>query len=217
MRLNNTVEFHKIPPPFVEAYRRELLDWAAHFGQIGAVFELKLLRPPSSSVLDLGFTERATVMCEVREGARPDEAKLRISPATGFDIEVIEQHTVRLPQIIAARAAAARRWANSNVQVQAAFERIPDAFLVHYQKQFQTWGAEFKRRGRRCAILLERPPGEKPAKDGEGRDIIEGIWFEAEVDYDNPAAPKFIVRPANAFAEEQIDKHLRKMKPHWND
>jgi hypothetical protein len=214
--LNDTVEFHKIPPAFVETYRRELLDWAANFRSIGPVLELKLLRVPGDSVLDLGFVERATVMCEPRQESA-DKVKLVISPASGFDIEIIQQHTDRLPQIRAARAVAARRWANSNVPVAVVFERIPDAFLVHYQTQFQTWGAEFKDRGRRCAIRLERAPGEKPQKDEEGRDIMEGVWFDATVDYENPAAPKLVVRPASAFAEEQIEKHLRKMKPHWND
>lgn len=214
--LDRTAQFDKIPAAFVEQYRPELLDWARNFRNLGPKLELKLLRAPGDSILDLGFVERATLQCEMLE-EQPGEVRLRISPATGFDIEVVQQHTERLPQIRAARAVAARRWANRNVPVRAVFERIPDAFLLHYQKQFQVWGNELAVRGRRCAIVLERPPGEPPKKDGEGRDILEGIWFESDVDYENPSAPKLIVRPADAFAEEQIEKHLRKMKPHWND
>lgn len=210
-------EFHKMPFAFVQAYQRELLDWAKNLQAHGPLLELKLLRAPADSVLDLGFVERATIMCEVYKHPGTGETRMLIGPATGFDVEVIEQHTARLPQIKAARAEAARRWANSNVPVQAVFEKIPDTFLQHYAAQFQAWGAELKARGPRCAIVLERPPGEKPRKDEEGRDILEGIWFAAEVDYSNPQAPKLLVRPADAFAEEQIAQHLKKMKRHWND
>ena len=98
--------------------------------------------------------------------------------------------------------------------MQAHFERIPKAFLRHYAAAFRQWGREIKKGRRRC-IPFDLAPGEFRAKDGEGRDVLEGAWFEADVDFDDPARPRLIVRPAGAYWEQRIEEHTRKMRRHW--
>lgn len=91
------------------------------------------------------------------------------------------------------------------------FERIPDAFAQMYDAQFQTWGREFRTRGRRCAIVFDRPPGAPVLLDAEGRPIMKGVWLEAEVDRKPDGSMAVIIRPVDAHAEELILRHCHEM------
>lgn len=93
------------------------------------------------------------------------------------------------------------------------FERVPEIFAQMYDAQFQTWGREFRTRGRKCAIVFDRPPGALVLLDAEGRPIMKGAWLEAEVDRKPDGSMAVIIRPADAFSEELIARHCREMAP----
>lgn len=95
------------------------------------------------------------------------------------------------------------------------FERIPDPFVQAYDRQFQTWAREFRKRGPRCAIVFDRPLGQPALLDGEGRVIAKGAWLVAEVDRSLPQSPRVVIRPADEHAEELIAQHTREMRGHW--
>jgi hypothetical protein len=93
------------------------------------------------------------------------------------------------------------------------FERIPDLFVQLYDPQFQLWAAEFKKRGKKCAIVFNPPPGAKPTIDEEGRVIAAGCWLEAQVEITG-GQPHVIIRPASDHDEEMIARHCHEMTGH---
>lgn len=93
------------------------------------------------------------------------------------------------------------------------FERIPDLFVELYDRQFKIWAAEFKRRGRKCAIVFDCPPGGQPKLDHEGRIVAVGCWLEAEVDQSRSNV-RVVIRPASEHDAEMIARHCREMSPH---
>ncbi len=95
------------------------------------------------------------------------------------------------------------------------FERIPDPFVQAYDGQFQTWAREFRTRGTRCCVKFGRRPGAPVLLDEGGRAIERGAWLVAEVDKSKPQEPKIVIRPADAFAEEMIERHTREMQGYW--
>lgn len=209
-------EFHKLPEVFLATYTPEIMAWAVRRDKPECV--IRLLRRPGGDggVLDISHVQQTvTLMCQQYRHPVSGETKVLVGPATDFDVEIIELHAEKLPAIKAARAQAARRWANRGEQVPAHFERIPEAFLRHYAAQFQAWGRELKLRGRKQCIPFDLAPGEARALDGENREIIEGAWFEADVDWDDPSKPRLVIRPADRFWEQRIEEHCRKMRRHW--
>lgn len=96
------------------------------------------------------------------------------------------------------------------------FERIPDQFVQAYDAQFQTWAREFRTRGPRCCVEFTRPPGTPVLLDGEGRPIKRGAWLVAEVDKSKPQEPKIVIRPADDFAEDVIERHTKEMQRFWS-
>jgi hypothetical protein len=99
------------------------------------------------------------------------------------------------------------------------FEKIPDLFVEIYDPQFQTWAAEFRRRGPKQAIVFRPIPGEGPQFDEEGRIVKAGAWLKAEVDCGpRPAGfsqnPRIIISPATPHDEELIARHTRAMAGH---
>jgi hypothetical protein len=98
------------------------------------------------------------------------------------------------------------------------FERIPELFVQHYDMSFQTWGREFKTRGRRCAIPFDRPPGKPVILGSDGMPMnFAGAWLEAEVDRSNPQNIRIIIRPVDDENEQRIEQHTREMARHWNN
>lgn len=95
------------------------------------------------------------------------------------------------------------------------FEKIPDLFVAHYDSSFQVWAREFKKRGPRCAIPLDRRPGEIPILDAGGRPVMKGAWMVAEVDRTDPKNPKMVIKPEDEFSENLIERHTREMARHW--
>lgn len=94
------------------------------------------------------------------------------------------------------------------------FERIPDLFVQMYDAQFQMWARQFRARGKRCAIVFDRRPGEAVLLDGEGRPVLKGAWLEAEVDRSVPERPRVVIRPWREQDEELIRRHCREMSGH---
>lgn len=94
------------------------------------------------------------------------------------------------------------------------FEKIPPLFVELYDPQFKIWAAEFRTRGRRCAIVFNLKPGQPVPRDGEGRPIAAGAWLQAEVDRSRPQTPRVIIRPATPHDEEMIARHVADMRPH---
>ena len=198
------------------AYQRELLEWAAHINERGNLLKINLLAPPSYSPLSLGFQESVEVTCQKFKHPVSGEVRYLVGPATDFDTEIIQQHTEALPKIKAARAEAARRWANKQGNIQAEFEDIPDEFVVHYAEQFKMWCAELKQRGTKCAIVLDLAPGEKRPRDEADRPIMGGVWMQATADWSNPEKPRLIIKPASEHDQEEMNKHVSKMRRHWS-
>jgi hypothetical protein len=95
------------------------------------------------------------------------------------------------------------------------FEQIPDPFVAAYDAQFQTWAREFGRRGRRCCVLFDRPPGTPVLLDGEGRKIQRGVWLQARVEQRADGQKRVIIKPENDFAAELIARHTSEMKRYW--
>jgi hypothetical protein len=95
------------------------------------------------------------------------------------------------------------------------FEKIPDVFVDHYDSSFQVWAREFRSRGPKCAIPLDRKPGERVLLDGEGRAVMKGVWLVAEVDRSKPQAPRLVIRPADEQSEQMIAQHVREMAGVW--
>jgi hypothetical protein len=93
------------------------------------------------------------------------------------------------------------------------FERIPDLFVQIYDPQFRVWAAEFARRGPKCAIVFDRPPGVPALLDEEGRVVAAGCWLEAEVDRSRSDV-RVVIRPASEHDAEMIARHCREMLPH---
>lgn len=91
------------------------------------------------------------------------------------------------------------------------FEKIPDQFVQMYDRQFQAWAAEFKKRGRKCAIVFNRPPGAPPILDEEGRVVAAGCWLDAQVEITG-GEPHVTIRPASEHDEEMIARHCREMR-----
>jgi len=201
-------EFHKLPVEFLEAYHRELLTWAGHFGEIGPRFRVRLLRAPLTDGLDIArLQESVELMAEMYRHSVTREARILIGPASDFEVEIIELHARDLPRILAAREIAARAWAARGDVVRAVFEDVPVGFVEHYDEQFRTWGREIAKRGRRCAIPFDVGPGEKPPRDAEGNVIWRGAWFEAELDWSDANAPRLVVRPADEATQDLIERH----------
>jgi hypothetical protein len=95
------------------------------------------------------------------------------------------------------------------------FEKIPDIFVDHYDSSFQVWAREFRTRGPKCAIPLDRKPGAVALLDGEGRPVVRGVWLVAEVDRSKPQEPRLVIRPADDQSAEMIDQHVREMAGVW--
>lgn len=94
------------------------------------------------------------------------------------------------------------------------FEKIPEIFVHLYDRQFQVWAREFRKRGKRCAIVFNRPPGKAVLLDADGQPILAGAWLTAEVDASAPGSPRIVIRPATPHDEEMIARHVREMQPH---
>jgi hypothetical protein len=94
------------------------------------------------------------------------------------------------------------------------FERIPGLFVELYRRQFEIWAREFRKRGKRCAIVFNPAPGAAPLFDGEGRIIAAGCWLEADIDRSQPQMPRVIIRPASEHDEEMIARHVKTMSRH---
>jgi hypothetical protein len=213
---NVVTHFEKLPEVFLKTYAGELMAWAVR--RDSPRLTLRLLRKPGGDggVLDICHVQQTVeLMVETYRHPVSGEVRVMVGPASNFDVEIIEYHSQQLPKIVADRAAAARAWANRGQQVRACFERIPEPFLRHYAEQFQIWGREFKSRGRRCSIVFDLPPGAVPEKDSEGRSIWRGAWFEADLDWENPADPRLVIRPADEHAEQLIEQHTAEMRKHW--
>lgn len=208
--------FKKLPDVFLETYKAEILSWAME--REGNTKAIRLLRKPGvNTVLDISHIQETVSL--LRESYRhpvSGEWKVLVGPASNFDVEIIELHCQMLPKIIAARATAAREWAQSGQQVDARFDRVPDAFLKHYDTQFKTWGREFKKRGQNCAVILDYPPGTVPPLDDGGRPVIAAVWFKAHLDWADASKPKLVIEPKDEFAEELIARHTREMKRYWD-
>lgn len=91
------------------------------------------------------------------------------------------------------------------------FDQIPDAFVELYDAQFRTWAREFRRRGKRCAIVFHVKPGSVPILDGEGRRVVRGVWLEAQVE----GGGRMVIRPATEHDAEMIARHVREMQGAW--
>ncbi len=213
--MNIETVFEKLPEVFLQTYQPEIMAWATE--REGNVKEIRLLRRPGNvTVLDISHVQQTVGL--MRESYRhpvSGEWKVLVGPATDFDVEIIELHCQMLPGIKAARDAAAREWARSGQQIEARFDRVPDAFLRHYEAQFKTWGREFKKRGQNCAVILETPPGQATPLDEGGRPVIACVWFKAHLDWTDAAKPKLIIEPKDEFAEELMARHTAEMKRHW--
>jgi hypothetical protein len=91
------------------------------------------------------------------------------------------------------------------------FEHIPDIFVEHYDKHFQTWGREFRTRGRKVAIAFDLMPGEAPKFDAEDRFVWVGAWFLANVET-VLGETRVIIRPASDHDRHLIEEHCWKLK-----
>ena len=101
------------------------------------------------------------------------------------------------------------------MMITTVFEQIPDPFVAAYDAQFQTWAREFKTRGKRCAVVFDRPPGSAALLDGEGRVIQRGAWLTAHMET-KPGGEKIVViKPENEFAADLIARHTAEMRRYW--
>lgn len=213
--MNVETIFKHLPDAFLKTYEKDIMAWA--LDKDSATLKVRLLRKPGA---DEGLNiarvpEFAVITRQSFKHPVSGQWRVLVGPATEFDIELIELHCQQLPEIQLARQAAAAAWARKGQNVSAHFDRIPQAFVDHYRSSFETWGAELKKRGRRCAIPLDLPPGEKPMLDEGGRPIMKGAWFEADIDWTDVENPKLIIRPADQFYQEMIERHTREMSKHW--
>lgn len=204
-----------LPEIFLKTYEREIMLWAGRADE--PTLKIRMLRKPGGmSELDISHIQEFAVLTRAAFKHPVSGAlKVMVAPATGFDTEIIELHCQKLPGILASRAAAARAWAKNGGHMAAHFERIPDAFVEHYNYQFRVWGAEFKQRGPRCAIVFDLPPGATPELDAEMRPIWKGAWFEAHADWSDPSKPRLVIMPADDANAELIARHTREMARHW--
>lgn len=213
---NVVTHFEKLPEVFLKTYRRDLMAWAAR--RDSPRMTLRLLRKPGGDggVLDICHVQQTVeLMVETYRHPVSGEVKVMVGPASNFDAEIIEYHSQALPEIVAARATAARTWAKRNVEIRPVLERIPDEFARYYWVSFEAWVSDFRLHGTRCCIEFDRPPGQPPKLDGEGRKIKEGVWLEAYMDWDDPANPRLLIRPVDEHAEQLIEKHTAEMRRHW--
>ena len=95
------------------------------------------------------------------------------------------------------------------------FERIPDLFVQHYDSSFQVWAREFRRRGHECAIPFDREPGVPVILGPDGKPSWKGAWLVAEVDRSEPQRPRIVIKPKDDAAAAALDRHTRRMAPHW--
>lgn len=213
---NVVTHFEKLPEVFLETYRRDLMAWAVR--RDSPRMTLRLLRKPGGDggVLDICHVQQTVeLMVETYRHPVSGEVKVMVGPASNFDVEMIEYHSQALPGIVAARATAARVWANRNVVVEPRFERIPDAFVRHYAISFQAWVNDFRKHGTRCCIRFDLAPGEQPGIDDGGRPVQKGAWLEAYVDWEDPSNPRLLIRPVDEHAQELIEQHTAEMRRHW--
>lgn len=207
-------KFEHLPDLFLKTYQKEIMAWA--LDRDSQTLKIRLLRRPGPHTrLGAPLAESVEIARQSFQHAVSGQWRVLVMPASEQDIEAVAKHDHDLPGIQLARQAAAAAWARKGVQVSAYFEHIPDAFVQHYRGAFTAWGSELKIRGRRCAIPLDLPPGEKPALDEGGRPVMKGAWFEADIDWTDVENPKLIIRPADPFYAEMIAKHTREMAGHW--
>lgn len=211
---NVETRFERLPDLFLKTYTREIMAWA--LDPSGNTLKIRLLRRPGPHTR-LGAPVAEEVEISRASFRHPISGQWRVvvAPAGEQDAERIAKHCEELPGIMSSRQAAARAWARKGTQVAAHFENIPDAFVRHYREAFTAWGAEIKTRGYRCAVPLDLPPGEKPALDEGGRPIMKGAWFEAHIDWSDLENPRLVIRPADPFYAEMIERHTREMARHW--
>lgn len=210
-----TTHFEKLPEVFLKTYRRDLMAWAVR--RDSPRMTLRLLRKPGGDggVLDICHVQQTVeLMVETYRHPVSGEVKVMVGPASNFDVEMIEYHSQALPQIVAARAVAARARMTRDEPIPVYPERIPDAFWKHYAVSFEAWVKSLRRGLLRC-IKFDRPPGEPLKLDGEGREIEEGAWFGAYVDWDDPANPRLLIQPVDEHAEQLIEQHTAEMRRHW--
>lgn len=207
-------KFEHMPDLFLKTYQKEIMAWA--LDRDSRTLKITLLRRPGPHTrLGAPAADQAEIRRQSFKHSVSGQWRVLVAPNSEADVEMIAKHCHDLPGIQLARQAAAAAWARKGKQVAAYFEHIPDAFVQHYREAFSVWGAEIKTRGRRCAIPLDLPPGEKPALDEGGRPVIKGAWFEADIDWTDVENPKLIIRPADAFYAEMVARHTREMAGHW--
>lgn len=205
-----------LPEIFLKTYEREIMLWATRVDE--PTLKIRLFRKPGAADGELDISHIQEFALLTRQAFKhpvSGEMKVMVAPVSGFDIEIIELHCQRLPGILGSRAAAARAWARRGGHMAAQFERIPDAFVEHYNYQFRVWGSEFRQRGPRCAIVFDLAPGASPELDGEGRPMMKGAWFEAYADWSRPDNPRLVIMPVDEANEELIARHTREMAGHW--
>lgn len=212
--LNVETKFEHLPDLFLETYKKEIMAWA--LDRDSQTLKIMLLRKPGPHTrLGAPVAEQVEIARQSYRHLISGQWRVLVMPASEADVEAIAKHCQQLPSIQLARQAAAAAWARKGKQVAAYFEHIPNAFVEHYRGAFSAWGSELKIRGRRCAIPLDLPPGEKPALDEGGRPVMKGAWFEADVDWTDVENPKLVIRPADPFYAEMIARHTREMSKHW--
>ena len=89
------------------------------------------------------------------------------------------------------------------------FEGIPDIFVERYDAQFEMWGREFRTRGRKCAIVFDRLPGETPSFDAADRLVWSGCWLTADIE-EFRGHQAMIIRPASEWDKNMVEEHA------WN-
>jgi hypothetical protein len=85
------------------------------------------------------------------------------------------------------------------------FEHIPDVFVEHYDAQFQSWGRDYRARGRKCAIVFDLMPGETPKFDEEDRLVWSGAWLTADLEL-HRGQRVMMIRPATEFDRDLIER-----------
>jgi len=86
------------------------------------------------------------------------------------------------------------------------FDNIPNEFIDHYDAQLERWAREFRTRGKRCAIVFDVLPGQKPKRDEEGRLVWVGAWLKAEVETSR-GTTRVAISPDTDWDKEMIERH----------
>jgi hypothetical protein len=93
------------------------------------------------------------------------------------------------------------------------FEDIPEIFVDYYNTQFETWGREFRSRGRgkHCAIVFDVLPGQVPTLDVAGNLAWSGAWLTATLERVR-GGQAMVIRPATDWDRNRIEMHSWNLK-----